>query len=79
MEQTRLMMIAQLMSQQSGEEVDVKNIVKLPEPDSGVPETMRNDRYDVYAARTTTYTCLVHWCLDGRIHVYVHPLKKGPC
>lgn len=70
MEENKLRAIAVLMSQQSGEKVDIKNIVKLP--DSDVLKNMENDTYDVYAARTKSYTCLVHLYADGRIHVYVH-------
>ena len=70
MEETKLETIAQLMSKQSGEEVNIENIVKLP--DNGVQKAIGNDRYDAYAARTESYTCLAYVYADSRVHVYVH-------
>lgn len=70
MDQLKLETIAELMSKQSSEQVDVANIVKLPY--NGEQNSMRNDRYDVYVARSESYTCLLYSYADGRVHVYVH-------
>lgn len=71
MEQMKLETIAELMSKQSGEEVEVENVVKLPYTKDKLGY-MRNDQFEVYVARTEKSTCLLYAYNDGRVHVYVH-------
>ena len=66
MKEMKLKTVADLMYNQSGEHVEVKNIITVPCNDTGP------DHCDVYAACTDNYTCLVHLYMDGRVHVHAH-------
>ena len=70
MEDMKHATIARLMFEQSGEEVDVESIVKVPEKAGANPRSPH--RHDVYVARTESYTCLVYFYSDGKVHIYVH-------
>ena len=69
MEQMKLATIADLMSKQSGEDVDAESIITLP---SKTTSNMSAEDYDTYVARTKSFTCLAHIYADGRVHIYVH-------
>ena len=70
MEEMKLETIARLMYKQSGEHVDVKGIVKVPEKSGSNPRNPHS--HDVYVARTESYTCMLYLYVDGRVRVYVH-------
>ena len=71
MEEKTLESIADIMSKLSGEEVEVDNIIHIPENKAHI-NMSPDERCNVYVARTKHFTCLAHFHVDGRVHIYVH-------
>lgn len=65
MELMKTMTAAQLMSQQSGEEIATEDVIKLP-------SKTREDEFEAYVARSDNHVCVVQMYKNGSVHVYIH-------